>query len=149
MASTNDFTPNGSRAFCSVCRNLDFHCPLPGEDAETFLGDFIVFTRDFSEFAKSADQGCAACWVVANIGRMWDKSIDPATEIIVQILSGGDPNVSCTKFQPLQGLDIYVPKENLLCQSRHVSTSSACQDNKLTCFQTLKRRGNRHSDPYG
>lgn len=116
MASTTDFTPNESGAFCSVCRNLDFHCPLPGEDVESFLGDFILFSRTFSQFAKSADQGCAACWVVANIGRLWDQSIDPATEIVVNILAGGDQNVSCIKFQPLQGLFLYVPKENLSCQ---------------------------------
>lgn len=116
MASTTDFTPNESGAFCSVCRNLDFHCPLPGKDVETFLGDFLTFSRLFSEFAKSGDQGCAACWVLASIGRSWDDSIDPATKIDIILLAGGNQNVYCSKFKPLQGLDIYVPKESFLCQ---------------------------------
>lgn len=119
MASTTDFTPNELGAFCPVCRNLDFHCPLPREDEETFLSyawPYRVFSRYVSEFAKSADQGCAACWVLANIGRLWDDSIDPATQIHVNLLAGGDKIVSCIHMKPPRSLDIYVPKDNLLCQ---------------------------------
>lgn len=119
MASTTDFTPNEPGPFCSVCRNLDFHSPLPGEDEERFLSyawPFLVFSRYFYEFANSADQGCATCWVLANIGRLWDDSIDPASQIHVNLLAGGDKIVSCIDIKPSRSLDIYVPKDNLLCQ---------------------------------
>lgn len=121
MASTNCLTSEGSGAPCCVCRNLDFHSPLPGDDADMPLGEawpFITFSRHFSEFVKSADQGCPLCWVLAGIGRSWDDSIDPATEIYVDLGDYGDAQVSCMKYQP--SLHIYLPEEHCLGQSRNM-----------------------------
>lgn len=83
------------------------------------MGDdwpFITFSRCFSEFAKSADQGCAICWVLASLGRLWDDSIDPAPQIGVGLFPNGDQHVLCGKYKLAQGLDIYIPKESFLCQ---------------------------------
>lgn len=81
---------------------------------------FMTFSRHFSEFVKSADQGCPLCWVLAGIGRSWDDSIDPDTELHVGLDDDGDAQVSCMKYQP--SLHIYVPEEHSLSQSRHIPT---------------------------
>lgn len=78
----------------------------------------VLFSRHSSEFVNSAEQGCPLCWVLAGIGRSWDDSIDPATEIYVDLDDHGDAQVSCMKYQP--SLHIYLPEEHCLGQSRNM-----------------------------
>lgn len=111
--TTTELTSNESEAICSVCRNLDFHCPVLPERAEVSLDDkssIITFSRGFSEFESQADLGCPFCWVLASIGRLWNDK----TRLYVSLAVGCDPLVRCTKHET--SISIYIPKSDALCE---------------------------------
>lgn len=124
MALTSRLTSNGSGVDCCVCRNLDYHSSLPVPLAEGG-GDMRVpgsfkyadFSRSFSKLEKSADQGCPVCWVLASIRRLWDDSIDTATELRIDLGDNRDVRLGCRYFY----LHLDLRKDNPSGQSKRRS----------------------------